>query len=111
MSDATVADAPIDKPFNAADAGEVQRRNSELGRRRKRVEDGLKQIIESSNGRLWLWDLLVACHTFEQPFAGEAPQTTAFRLGEHNIGLRIIAQLTRVSPDSFINMMKENADG
>lgn len=98
------------EPHNAADEQSVSDQKARLGRRQKRIDEGLKTILATQNGRLWFWDMLSACHCFATPFRPGQDGVTHFNLGEQNIGLRLLADLMRVSPDSYITMTKENAD-
>lgn len=104
-------EAPSPVAEDIGDAKAVSDRKARLGRRQKRVDDGLRLLLESQSGRLWLWDLLESCHCFASPFQPGQPDSSAFRCGEQNVGLRLIAQITRVQPDAFILMMKENSNG
>jgi hypothetical protein len=46
------------------------------------------------NGRRVLWDLLSKCHVFQPSFKpGQSPEMTAFREGERNIGLQVMATM------------------
>ena len=76
---------------------------------KNRRDVGLAHLVQSAEGRFYLWSLLEACRVFAQPFNGNALET-AFRCGEQNIGQQILAHLNEVSPDAFFLMMKENQD-
>lgn len=96
------------EPFDASDEAQVNQRKRDAGRRKKEGRDVLVNLLSKPAGRAWVWELLSATHMFEPSFVQNDPTGTAFREGERNVGLRILADLMRVAPDSFVLMMKEN---
>jgi hypothetical protein len=96
------------EPYDASDPKVVGDARAEAGRRAKKLDDFVGAAIETAEGRLWFWDILSRCHIFSTVFTPGDGGSTAFRDGERNVGLQILTQLMRVSPETFALMMKEN---
>lgn len=96
-----------DLPFDASDENAVRARKRTAGQRQKRDDEVVRAILTTHDGRAWLNSLLVAAHIFESSFIPDA-MSMAFREGERNTGLKLLAQITRVDPDSYVLMMREN---
>jgi hypothetical protein len=69
--------------------------------------EGLKTMMASEPGRAWLHKLLLMCDPYASAYSRDS-HDTAFRCGEINIGLQVIAELHAASPDLYLQMMKEN---
>ena len=67
------------------------------------VTDFEKVLREPEGKRVILW-LLEQCAVTRSAYQGE-DNATNFRLGEVNIGLRLIAQLDRVSPSEYARLL------
>lgn len=102
------APIPVDGEFNAADPKAINRRKQRSKQRQGEEDKFIRGLLSSAEGRTWYWKQLVACHIFEASWRGDGTDSMVFREGERNIGNRLLAQLMRASPDSFILMMQEN---
>lgn len=71
------------------------------------AREGLRETMSSEQGRKWLHSLLLKCDPFRSPFSTD-PVMMAKNCGEANIGLQIIADMHEVSPELYLQMMKEN---
>lgn len=71
------------------------------------AKEGLRQIMSTEPGRAWLHQTLLSCHPFHSPFDPNLA-VMAFSCGESNIGLQLIAEMQSVSPELYLQMMKEN---
>lgn len=71
------------------------------------AREGLRETMQSEHGRKWLHKLLLMCDPYHNPFDANAAQM-AFRCGEMNIGLQLIAEMHEVSPELYLQIMKEN---
>ena len=97
----------IDDEFDAADPKQVSKRKQRAKQRAANDDAVLKSILATTNGRAWFWRILASCHLFGVSFDSDALRMS-FREGERNVGNRLLAQLMRSYPDSFILMMREN---
>jgi hypothetical protein len=95
---------------SASDPRRVEK-SEKLRRERDRAkEDFIRGALGSREGRIWFWDLLARCGVFRNPWTANA-LVTAHACGEMNIGLETLSEITRLVPDYFAVMLKENNDG
>jgi hypothetical protein len=73
-----------------------------------KIDSAVSQMLESVEGRKFLWWLLGIGRVGMQPFAGNALQT-AFGCGELNVGQRILDRIISVSPEGYLKMMEESS--
>lgn len=99
--------SPLDLPDNAADPESVARRKTEAGRRDKRLDATLQGIMSVQHGREWIWDLLGFCRVYHQSFVQGEPDSTAFNEGRRSVGNKLLADIVRIAPETYIAMMKE----
>jgi len=103
--------APAPKPaavkqiVDLGDAASAGERNASVKQHEARRLNGLRQILEQPDARLYLWDLLAFCGISRSSFTGNS--TTFFNEGQRNVGLRIQADLTKHYPDKYLTMLKE----
>jgi hypothetical protein len=67
----------------------------------------LQFALSTEGGRRWFYDTLAACHVFSSPWS-ESPARRDFLCGEHNIGIRIMADIMTANPSAFTQMMEEH---
>src|SRR5258707_14543634 len=93
--------------FDGSDRKQVRAREKEL----KIAEDNAwaytGRLMSDAPGRKGMHDLLVRCHIWQTPFAAGQPDTTAFRLGEQNLGLQTFADVIAAAPSEYVLMMQE----
>jgi hypothetical protein len=99
---------PERRDFDAGDALSVAKRAESAKERQRRTLAGLKHLVESPDGRTWLWELLAFCGISRTSFDGTS--RTYFNEGARNVGLRIQADLTRHFPDRYVQMLREEGD-
>ena len=95
------------------DEKSVKDRNRDLQNQQANLDLALRDIMATGQGRFWIWNLLSAAHVFGEvvdwtPEVGT--RITDFNLGEQNVGKRVLAQIARVCPDSYVQAMKEASD-
>lgn len=73
------------------------------------INSAFEALLKAPNGRKVLWWLLQIGRVGQQPFANNALQT-AFGCGELNVGQQVLDRITSVSPEGYLDMMKEMAD-
>lgn len=76
--------------------------------RRERLEV-VAGLMDLKQGRAWMYALLDVCHIYQSPFYQGDPHNTSFRCGEHNIGLRLLADVQAAAPKQYIQMIEEAA--
>lgn len=102
--------APEQEDFDASNPEQVKKAKVAAETRDALSREFLTEALSKPAGRNWFWSLLSACHVFETSFQQGDPMSTAFREGERNVGLRMIAEITNASPDSLVQMMKEKGN-
>jgi hypothetical protein len=66
-------------------------------------------LLNSQPGREWLWQILAACHTWdEQIVVTNGLYEQGFWNGQRQFGLELMRHLARSSPENFARMMHEN---
>src|SRR6266576_349368 len=80
-------------------------RRSALAEEREEGER-LAAFLGHPVARRWMWRLLEACHTFGTSF-DDNPYRTAFREGERNVGIRVLADIMRNCPHQYSVMTQE----
>ena len=92
--------------FNASDPEQVANRKRTQGRKKKSEEGTVKTILSTKDGRAWMLSILEFCHIFAPSYTGEA-FSTAFQEGQRNVGLRLLADVTRIAPEEYALMLRE----
>lgn len=99
-----------EEPYDANDPRQVAQRQTEHGRKQKRLQQTAKLILSQPNGREFLWELLAKCQVFSQEFF-ESDRREAFRAGERNVGIQLQNDLMRADRAMFLKMWEENGNG
>lgn len=73
------------------------------------IDAAFSTLLQHGEGRKALWWMLRIGKVGTQPMSNNALQT-AFACGELNVGQQILDRITSVSPDGYLQMMKEMAD-
>jgi hypothetical protein len=92
----------------AAQGAKIEEKRKKQADREALRIDGLKQILQSKNGRIYLWDLLAKCGVNRTSFTGNSG--TFFKEGERNIGLQVQADIVKFFPDQYVAMLKEGSE-
>lgn len=98
------------QPYDASSPADVEKRKVEALRREKESREVVVNLLQTRAGRAWMFSILEVGHIYQTSFGPDA-LTTAFREGERNLALKLLAQITAASPDGLIAMMTENANG
>jgi hypothetical protein len=69
--------------------------------------DVIRSVMGSAPGRIWAYSILERCHCFSTSFIAGAPDASAFREGERNIGLQFLADIQEATPDLYLTMIQE----
>ena len=73
------------------------------------VQFGLRNTLNSYEGRVFIWELLANCGTFNPQFATNALQT-AHNTGMQTIGLTIFNRIMELDPALFYKMQQEMSE-
>lgn len=88
-----------------ASTPERKKQDREKTRRDRELND-IRRICGRSEGRRLFWRIFTRAHIYETTFTGD-PLAGAFKEGERNLGLFLLADLMEAAPDRLMEMMKE----
>lgn len=94
--------------YDTGDRQAVKDREKLAKVRDERRLDGLKQIMSTPNGRLWMWSFLSDCGLFVTVFNGNSKDY--FNLGQRNAAMPHFAQIQQHCMPEYMLMVKENAN-
>ncbi len=95
---------------DTSDAKQIAKAIKSSKERDEAKAEGLRQVLSTKEGRLWLHDLLDDCGPYRTPYSRDAIQM-AFNCGTADVGLKLIAAIHAVSAELYLTMMKENSNG
>jgi len=91
--------------YDAGDRTHVSERQKRRRLKGERDDADLLWLMNQREGRRFVWRLLQACHLYETSFTGTS--STFFREGERNVGLLVLADITRLCPELYARMVGE----
>jgi len=71
----------------------------------KELDRALLFILQTEQGRMYLHDLMSFCNFYSDCFTGNSE--TYYKEGMRNVGLKIFADIGKVDPNAYINMLLE----
>ena len=92
--------------FDAGDSESVKSREQRAKDLEAKRLDGLKQIMSSQNGRLWMWKFLETAGLFSVVFNGNSKDY--FNLGIRNGAMPHLVDIQKHFMDEYILMVREN---
>ncbi len=93
--------------FDAKDEPRDSARKQRALNERRADDAFLQNALKSRAGRNYFWRVLERCHLFEMTYVMGVFDATAFREGERSIGNQMLADIVRVAPEAFIEMMAD----
>ena len=84
----------------------VEERNKRLKMKERDRLGALGGIVSEPGGRAWIHNLLSITHVFDSSFSNNS-HAMAFREGERQVGLRILADMMAAAPEQWVPMMTE----
>ena len=94
-------------PYNAGDAQQVAKRQKSQKTRNLQKKAALRRLISDAEGRMWVWDFLILTGYSSSSFSTE-PLIMAFNEGKRSLGLQLIGEINRISPELYVKMALEN---
>jgi hypothetical protein len=91
---------------NAADEEKIREEKTRQKLRQDNDDNDLRFLLATDQGRRFLWKQLEACGVFKSSFTGSSE--TFFLEGQRNIGLKLLSDIMRVDPESYLRMIKSN---
>jgi hypothetical protein len=96
----------MSKVKNAADENQIKIDREKNKFKQDTEDNDLKFLLASDQGRRFIWNMLEKCGVFKSSFTGSSE--TFFLEGQRNIGLKLMSDIMRVDPDSYLKMIKSN---
>lgn len=93
---------------DAGDRVSVKEKEKSAKAREAKRLNGLREIMASSNGRLWMWQFLSSCGLFSVVFNGNSRDY--FNLGARSAGMPVMAEIQKNCLEEYILMAKENTN-
>lgn len=90
-----------------AQARKAREERLEAERRKAKLNLALSNVMKTADGKLVLMHILSKAHVWSPSYAGDNAALTAFREGERNLGLSIMADMNEAEPDIFKNYLGE----
>jgi hypothetical protein len=94
---------------NAADEDQVGRAKGREKRLREREMNDIRYLLQSIQGRRFLWRLMGHCKVFESIW--ESSAKIHHNAGMQDIGHFVMAEIVAANEDAFLQMMKESKQG
>lgn len=87
-------------------------RKRQLRVKDKNLNDGvLRGLLGSVDGRRWIWNQLGKMNVFSQTvdFSPAGHAVMAYAEGRRSLGLELLADVTRLAPEAYVLMTRENS--
>lgn len=84
----------------------VKEQEKKFKNKENREEDDLLSVLNTVYGRRVLWRLLSFCKIYEAGFL--VPDEMMFREGMRNVGMKMLGEITKASPELYMKMQEEN---
>lgn len=94
-------------PYNADDANQVKEAKKQAEFDYALKLDVVRNIMKKPAGRRWVYSILERCHIYGNPFVPGQADSTAFNLGEANIGRALLADVQEAASELYLTMLKE----
>lgn len=99
-----------EKPFNAADPKQVQKREKKAKRQQEDRDADLKELLQLPSFRRWIWNLACdRCQLFQSPFNPNG-STQTLNIGRQDVGRELLAEIERIDPKLVPQIMTEYAE-
>lgn len=92
--------------YNAGNRQDVRRLEKQAKADDAARKEVVVNLMDSTSGRLWMYERLSNCHLFSTSFSLTALET-AFKEGERNQGLQLLTDVMGACPDQYVVMMRE----
>jgi hypothetical protein len=92
---------------NAADRKSIRRKEKAAHLADVQRREVIANVMSTTYGRQWIWELLSNAHIFVTTFTGE-PHSSAFQEGQRAMGLALLADIMIHCPDQYIQAQRES---
>lgn len=95
--------------YNASNPEHVAKARKKSAKKKKIEGEVIIALMGEEKGRKWLYELLRFCKVNATPFMHGSSDGTAFQCGMQKVGLMVLADVVKYSPDQYVTMCRENA--
>lgn len=95
------------KPYDAADTKAVNEARKAAARKAKKLAEVTKAIMSTPQGRMWMYELIVACNPLGNPIVANDTHLTFAMIGQQNIGKKILQDIDAAAAEEYVVMMRE----
>lgn len=95
------------KPYDASDPDQVNKARIKSGRKKSKRLEVIKALMQHTDGRSWIYELLERGHMYHTSFVQGDPYASAFKEGERNITNQLLIDIVAAASDEYIVMLKE----
>src|SRR5258705_8239221 len=92
--------------YDASDRKSIRKAEKAARLADRARQEVIVNLMSTTFGRAWLWDILTSCHVFAQTFSPD-PLMTAFSEGRRAVGLALLADVMSACPDQYITAARE----
>lgn len=96
------------RPYDATDPIAVQKAEERAAKQEAYKREAIRALMETPQGRVWMAEVLEFCHIYEEPFTRGETDVTSFKLGRANVGRYLMGDIQAVSPERYLEMLKES---
>jgi hypothetical protein len=97
-----------DTGYDASNRRHVERAEKAAKSAGRQRDEAIRWLMGDGRGRRIVWSLLGQAGVFRSSMAS-APELTAFNEGRRDIGLALLADITRLCPETYALMQAEQA--
>jgi hypothetical protein len=96
----------MSKRRNISDESQIKELTRDEKLRLEQEEKDLAVLLEQPEGRRYLWKMLDFCGVYRTSFTGSSE--TFYLEGKRNVGLMILSEIMKASPEAYLLMINEN---
>lgn len=94
---------------DVSDPKQVKDASKKSIHRQRGIDNALKAMMEHRATRTWLFDLLEFCNVYRSSFSTSG-LIMAQNEGQRNVGLKVLSDIMRVSPQQYVSMLQEQKE-
>lgn len=91
--------------MNASDPQQIAEVESKARRKRDQDNEDLLAVMSTHEGRRFVWKILESAGLYKLSYTGNSE--TFFNEGQRNVGLKLLSELQKVTPDEYLRMTQE----
>ena len=91
--------------MNASDPQQVAEIEGKAKRKREQDAVDLFAVMSTHEGRRFVWRILESAGLYRLSYTGNSE--TFFNEGQRNVGLKLLSELQKVTPEEYLRMTQE----